>query len=172
MNLITTKLASTMANTSTDALNSSSSGFFDAVLTVIKHYYVSVFDYFINALNTLIYAIMKYVLALIDFIFVMVRQMAGMNEDFTKLSDIDNDLIFKFVFNENVVRVIRGLIGFAIVLIILFAIIAILKNEYNYVATKGSNSKAGIFRDTLRSIFLLLFIPIMFIGGRGGHISN
>lgn len=113
----------------------------------------------------LVYAIAKWLLTIIDFLFIFIRQLIGLNTDYASIEDISqSDMIFRFVFNDTVIRVIRAMLGFAVVLLILFCIIAILKSEFEYAQRGGNNSKKQIMVRTLKSIFLMVLVPIISIG--------
>ena len=108
--------------------------FLDTVLAILLKTFEKLLVQAIETIMRLIYAIVKWLLTAIDFLFVFIRQMIGLNTDFTDVESLTkSDLIFKFVFNENVINVIKGMIGFGILLIILFSIFAIVKTEYEFI---------------------------------------
>ena len=140
-------------------------GFFETAWVIFK---TAIGDTLMVAYETLVrlfYAIGHWVLTLIDFIFVFVRQLVGMNTNFDSLEEItQGDIIFQFLFNENVIKIIRNILIFSIVLLIIFCIFAIVKSEYQFVTNQGGNSKKGILVSALRSLFLMAFVPLVVIG--------
>lgn len=140
-------------------------GFFETAWVIFK---TAIGDTLMVAYETLVrlfYAIGHWVLTLIDFIFVFVRQLVGMNTNFDSLEEItQGDIIFQFLFNENVIKIIRNILIFSIVLLIIFCIFAIVKSEYQFVTNQGGNSKKGILVSALRSLFLMAFVPLVIIG--------
>lgn len=144
----------------------SPNNFFQTILTIVVHTIKDLFEYAIETIIKLVYAIVKWILTAIDFLFIMIRQMIGMNGDFSDTDSLtESDMIFKFVFNDEVIRVIKGMIGYAILLLILFSIFAIIKNEYDFAVNGGSNSKKQVLTSALKSLFLMILVPMLFIGG-------
>ena len=103
-----------------------SNSFFETVGQMFKSFLVeyiyTLFDYLVK----FFIVIAKWILVAIDFGFVFIREFIGMNADYDNLTEMtEADMIFEFVFNETVINVIKGMIGLAIVLIIVFGIFAI-----------------------------------------------
>lgn len=121
-----------------------------------------------NWIMTFIYTIVKFALNIVDFIQFFVQRLVGV--DFwtntnSTLADLgESDIIFRFMFSEEVLRVFRLIIIIAIVLLIVFSIIAIVKSEYSN-ATTGKGDKKGILTSSLKAIFLVVLIPVMLIFG-------
>lgn len=150
---------------SSNALNQSA---FETIFLLIGNTIKDVGIYVIESVYKIIYAIVRWILVSIDFIFIFIRQMVGMNTDFSNLDSLaESDMIFQFVFNENVLRIMKAMIGFAIILLVLFCIFAIVKSEYDFIANGGKdgNSKKSIIVNTLKSLFLMAFVPLVAIGG-------
>ena len=112
----------------------------------------------------IIYLIVKFMLLLVDFIFIFIRQFIGINAENSSLSSENADVVFKFVFSEPVKDAVSGIFILAIVIIILFAIFAIIKNEYLAATTGSPNSKKQVLVGTLKSLFMIILVPILFIG--------
>ncbi len=121
-----------------------------------------------NWIMTFIYTIVKFALNIVDFIQFFVQRLVGV--DFwtntnSTLADLgESDIIFRFMFSEEVLRVFRLIIIIAIVLLIVFSIIAIVKSEYSN-ATTGKGDKKGILTSSLKAIFLVVLIPVMLVFG-------
>lgn len=113
----------------------------------------------------IIYLIVRFMLMLIDFIFIFIRQFVGINADFSNLNSINNsDVVFKFVMSDAVVSTVKGIFALSLVVIIVFSIFAIVKNEYLAATTGAPNSKKQVLVGTLKSLFMMILVPIMFIG--------
>lgn len=144
---------------------------FETIITVIVGFFKDRIMPIINIVATLINTICKWALTLVDFCFVLIRQMGGLNVDYAKPEDIlDDDIIFKFLFDSNVKGILKGLVTLAVVVIIVFGIIAIIKNEFTAVANsvdsvEVKNDKSKIWTSIFQSLFLLIFVPVVFIGG-------
>jgi len=112
-----------------------------------------------------LYLISQFVMVAIDFVFVFIRQITGINTDFSNIDNIEeSDILFTFLLSEPVVDVLKSVIIIAIVLIILLSIISIIKSEYLAATTGSNNNKAQILASSLRSLFLVLLVPILVIG--------
>ena len=116
--------------------------FWETLGVILLRTFADIFITIWEMLVKLVYAIAKWLLTIIDFLFIFIRQLIGLNTDYASIEDISqSDMIFRFVFNDTVIRVIRAMLGFAVVLLILFCIIAILKSEFEYAQRGGNNSK-------------------------------
>lgn len=163
-------IASKMMGISCSALNGPTvtepHSFWETLGYILLHTLTGFIEIVGEMIIKFIYSLSKWVLTIIDFIFIFIRQVIGLNTDFTSLEEISkSDMIFQFLFNENVLRVIRGMIGLAIILIILFSIISILKSELDFATNGGANSKKQILVSALKSFFLILIVPVIAVGG-------
>lgn len=144
---------------------SGDNGFFETLFQIIISSFGDLFTYFLDLIVRLFYAIGHWVLVIIDFIFVFVRQFIGMNTDFTTVEGLtEGDIVFQFIFSESVLKIIRNLLIFGIVLLIIFSIFAIIKSEYEFMTQNSDNSKKKIFANALKSLFLMIFVPVVAIG--------
>lgn len=139
--------------------------FWGTLWVIIRTSIGDVIVYGYETLVRVFYAIGHWMLTIIDFIFVFVRQLIGMNTDFTSIEEVtQGDIIFQFIFNENVVKIIRNLLIFSIVLLILFSIFAILKSEFDYATGREAQGTKNIIANALRSLFLMALVPLVAIG--------
>lgn len=147
-----------------DVVNGTNS-FWGTLWVIIRTSIGDVIVYGYETLVRVFYAIGHWMLTIIDFIFVFVRQLIGMNTDFTSIEEVtQGDIIFQFIFNENVVKIIRNLLIFSIVLLILFSIFAILKSEFDYATGREARGTKNIIVNALRSLFLMALVPLVAIG--------
>lgn len=133
----------------------------------IKLFFVSLWDkistWFVNIFFTLIYAIGKFVLNIVDFLAIAVKELAGQNA-VTDLANIKKasqaDMVFRFVFDSTVWTIFKAFIGLAVVLLIIFTIVALIKNEYDaFLGGAEDNSKGQIIKRMLTSTFMILIVP-------------
>ena len=123
-----------------------------------------------NALMWVIVSMMRFILNFIDFMQYFVKHLIGLDywDGEVSLETIgDSDVIFKFLYNENVQKVFRYMIGVFVVLLIVFSIIAIVKNEYA-VATeteKASNEPIIVFRRAGKAILMVVLVPVLLLFG-------
>ena len=158
--------ADNLLGAGSNSINSPNS-FFETLWTLIKSTLSDLLTVAWETVVKIVYTVLKWMLTIIDFLFIFIREMIGMNDDLSNLDDIsESDLIFKFIFSEEVKQVIRGMVGLAIMLLIIFCIFAIVKSEYDYVAHgKASNSKKGILVNALKSLLMMVLVPLIAIGG-------
>ena len=118
----------------------------------------------------IIHTVCTWVLSVIDFLFVVVRQLCGINTDFSSLENVEkNDIVLQFITSKGIATIMRNIVAIAVVLILLFGIIAIIKSEYSAVQDLKStgeikNDKSGIIKSILQSFALIILVPIVLIG--------
>lgn len=120
-----------------------------------------------------IYWVAKFILNIVDFLQYFCQKLVGLDvwsKDDLTLSDLnDSDLIFRFLRDDAVIKVFKYMLGIFFVLLIVFTIIAIIKNEYAYVTagdmTKASNNKMDVIKHTFKALMLVFLIPVLIIFG-------
>ena len=135
-------------------------------------FFTNLFPWVWEIFARFIVAIIKFVLNIVDFFQYFVQQLVGINDWRAGTVNINNigesDLIFKFIFHKNIQRAFRFMIGIFFVLLIVFTIIAIVKNEYAYASSsdgKASNDKTKIFKNAAKAVFLVFIIPLFIVMG-------
>ena len=125
-----------------------------------------------------LYLISRFAMNLIDFFQVIVNKLSGISS-VGKSYDINDDFqgnpIFRFLLNDRVLRVFNIMIGVAIVLLIVFVIIAIVKSDLDAATNDGEGAKGPIIRRALKSVFLFLAMPIflfVFILGTNAILNS
>ena len=116
----------------------------------------------------IIYGLVKWLLAIVDFLQYFIQKLIGLDYwlkpgSKTIEGATDNDLLFKFLYNDTVQNVFRAMVGVFIILTIVFVIFAIVKTEWKYATGdgKGGNSKMQIFRSSFKSFILVLVFPLV-----------
>ena len=125
----------------------------------------------VGTLGELIYFVIKWMLYLVDIIFFYMQELCGLNIDTTSLETLisrDSDMVFKFLLSDtiDIARIVRQLIGMAIVLIIVFTVIAIIRNQYN--AIKSGQADGGpmpVLRTAFKALLVMVVTPMITIVG-------
>ncbi len=120
---------------------------------------------------TWFYWICKWLLAFVDFLQYFIQKLIGLdywlnNNAYTLSGATKNDILFSFLFDDTVQRVFRAMIAIFAVLLILFTIVAIIRQEWQYITGEKfgdgrSNSKASIIKNSLKAIALVLVFPLI-----------
>lgn len=117
--------------------------------------------------SKLIYLICSFILNFIEIIQIAVSRVLGISvklEDYVVI-DSTNPVV-KILTNETVLNVFKACCGIAIVLIILFTIVSIVKSEYAFAVEKSeTNGKGRILGRTLRSLFTMGMFPLLLLLG-------
>ena len=124
----------------------------------------------IGIFGEIIYAVTKWGMYVVDVIFFYIRQLCGLEMDMSSLNaafSAESDVVFNLLLTNSaqVLDIVKALIGIAIVLIIVFSIIAIVKNQFNSLKNDAPADIIGVFRTALKSFFLILIIPFVAILG-------
>lgn len=111
------------------------------------------------------YSVVKWLMYATDVIFFYVKQLCGLEMDLTSASTAlskDSDMVFNFILSNtgNIFNIIRSLIGVAIVMIIVFSIIAIVKNSLNSIKSDKPLGLGDVGRTAAKSILMLVVVPI------------
>lgn len=144
---------------------------FETIVTAITNFMQDKLIPIFNLLTSLVLIVCKWALTFVDYCFILIRQIGGLNVDYTKPENmVQDDIIFQFITNENIKEILKGLLIFAVVVILIMGIIAIIKSEFSAIAdsvdsTEVKNDKSKIWKNIFQSLFLLIFVPIVFMGG-------
>lgn len=123
-----------------------------------------------TGISTFFYGIIRWVLNIVDFLQFFVKHLIGL--DYWESGDVsvetlgESDIIFKFLYDDTVQRVFKYMLGIFVVLLILFSIIAIIKNEYA-VATEAKDpaTTMTIIKRACKAIFLVVLVPVLLVMG-------
>ncbi len=125
----------------------------------------------LNGFSKLLYMIVRWILNIVDFLQFFVKHLLGVDyweKGNVKLDTLgDSDIIFKFLYNETVQRVFKYMLGLFVVLLVLFAIIAIVKSQYAVAsdADKANNDPMSVLKRCMKAIFLVVIVPVMLVMG-------
>lgn len=133
------------------------------------------FQQAIESVVSLFYWVVKWVLALVDFLQYFVQKLIGLdywlnNNVYSFEGAVESDLLFSFLYNDTVQNVFRALCGVFIVLLIVFTIAAIIKSEWTYITGESfgdgkGNSKSKIMVNSMKAIAWVLVFPLILIVG-------
>lgn len=131
----------------------------ESIAATIREFFVMIF-----------YAIAKWILCVVDIIFSYVRSLCGLNMDFTSLSGIfsaQSDIIFNLFITaeKRATAIFRNLMALAIILIIVFTIIALIKSQLAAMRAGKPKSVMETIKKTIRAFVLLLVTPFLAIAG-------
>lgn len=123
-----------------------------------------------NFLLKIIYFIAKFLLFIVDFMFSYIRRLCGLNMDTSSLDSIfssDSDVIFNFLYSSQKVSIpiFRSLLILAVVMIIVFTIIAIVKSQFESVKQGKPAVISDTIKKTLKAFVLLLITPLIAFAG-------
>ena len=132
---------------------------------------VNVMTFVVDAIASMIfkvlYAIVSFILMILDFIQIMVYRLMGVGEvmggDYV-VFDQNNPLI-KFMTNDVVLDAFAAVLVVAVIFIIVFTIFSIIISEYKAATGDGENTKSRILGRSLRSFLMLTLFPAVLIGG-------
>lgn len=117
----------------------------------------------------IVYFVAKWMMYFTDIIFLYIQQLAGLNTDTSSLGAMfsqDSDMVFNMLIanSTSVTKIIRNLIVMAIVLVLVFSIIAIVKTQWGSIKN-GAASVAPIMKNMLKTFLLLFLTPVLAIMG-------
>lgn len=124
----------------------------------------------LNFLVHIFYFGCKWMLYLIDILYSFIRQLSGLEMSFDSLESMvskESDFVFNLLFSATdlITPIIRNLIGITVALIIFFAILAVIKTQFNSLRSKTPADIKGVFRDVIKAFLLLFITPMIAIGG-------
>ena len=139
---------------------------------ILGDFFVALLPWLANLGSKLVYVICRFILNIVDFMQYFCKKLVGLDYWGTDRVNIntlgESDIIFRFLYNDGVQKVFKYMLGIFVVLLIVFTIIAIVKNEYSYMTSddeKASNDKMGVFKRSMRAIALVILLPIMIVMG-------
>ena len=152
-----------------DAITGKDSAESSGVAVAIWKFLSLILNFLWNNIMTVVHFIAKFALNLCDLIQFFIQKLIGLdfwNSRTTKLSDIgESDVLFRFLMSDQVLKAFRLVVIVGIVLIIVFSIVAIIRSEYATATSGELKSKKQVLVSALKSIFLIVLIPLMLIFG-------
>lgn len=147
--------------------------FFSRVFASIIEYVSSVLGQLANALYLIlckfVYFIVKIVLNIMDFVMVIISELSGQAQGYDMNavnSNLENsDILFRFLLNSYTITILKRVFVYALFILILITIFAIVMNEWRNATQNQTNTyKKTLFR-TLNSIFMMFLLPFIVIVG-------
>lgn len=167
LNILMTKISSLMMNSNSSVFLGADTdpGSATSIMSIL-----SFANGLISFLGEVLYSITKWVLYFVDILFFYIQQLAGLNMDTTSLNKMiskDADMVFNFLLSNSdmIVQIVKNLIVFSVILLIVFTIFTIIKNQFDSLKTDKSKSVADVMKTTIKSILLMLITPMIAIFG-------
>ena len=125
----------------------------------VKEFFVKIF-----------YSIAKWILCFVDIIFSYIKNLCGLNMDYTSISGIfapESDMVFNLLITaeERATAILRNLIVITIIAIVIFTIIALVKSQFEAMRKSKPTSVMETIKKTIRAFVLLLITPFLAICG-------
>lgn len=147
------------------------SGAWASFFSGIGSFFVWLGSAIIKGIASIAYLVCKLVMGLIDFMQFLVQKLAGIEvymnmEKFDPESLKQSDIVFRFLFSDAVTKVLKSIMVVFIVLLIVFTIFAIIKNEYK-AATTGDDKldhRKSLYT-AFKAIITVVLVPIMLVMG-------
>lgn len=117
----------------------------------------------------IMYFACKWIMYIVDVIYFYILQLAGVNTDVSIFDSSNTDMTLQFLVDnkEIVTKILKNLIVLAIIIILITAIVAIIKQQYASMKdenAKGNGTKTALSK-ILKSVMLLILTPLVAIFG-------
>lgn len=123
----------------------------------------------LKLLGQLIYFACKWIMYVVDVIYYYVLELAGVSADTSIFDSASSDMTFKMLIEnkESVTTFIKNFIGIAIVIILVTAIIAIIKQQSTAFKDKKArkNPAGDVIKSVLKSLLLIVLTPLIALLG-------
>lgn len=116
----------------------------------------------------ILYFSCKWIMYIVDVIYFYVLQLAGVSADTSIFDSSSSDMTLKLLIDnkELVTTIIKNFIGIAIVLILVTAIIAIIKQQASALKSPGKGGNSGdVLRSVFKSLLLIILTPLIALLG-------
>lgn len=118
-------------------------------------------DWLTNWIFELLYSLQKTICYVIDFVREIFYKLAGIET--VNIDGKQTDLLSHFILSDTVKNIFFAIFLIAIVLLVVFVLIAIIRSEYAYGENK--KSKGQILGKTFQSFAIFLMVPFILIAG-------
>lgn len=123
----------------------------------------------LRLIGQLLYFVSKWMLYMVDVIYFYVMQLAGISVDTSVIDSAKTDMTFSLLLDnkDKVTQVIRNFIVIALILVIVTAVIAIIKQQATSLKDKkAKNNPTGeVMRGVAKAVVLLFLTPLIAILG-------
>ena len=138
--------------------------------SIIGNWFVSAGAILRDAIFNLLYILCRFALNVVDFMQLLVQKLAGVDAwlHLEKL-DLENlqetDVVFRFLLSDTVQTVFRSMIAIFLVLLIVFSIVAILKNEYSNATGGKPVEHRQTWASAFKAVITVILVPVVLIAG-------
>lgn len=129
-------------------------------------------SWLLQGLATIGYLLCRFALNLIDFMQFLVQKLAGldvwMNLEKLDLNTLEEtDVVFRFLLSDTVIEVFRTMFVIFLVLLIVFTIVGIIKNEYANATNGGDklNDHKKVWFTAGKAFITVILVPFVLIAG-------
>ena len=101
-----------------------------------------------------------------DFMNIVIKELSGQATSYSVAGNSslkESDILFQFMFNELTVKILKNVFYFSLLLLIIFTIIAIVKQEWDNRVNGKLSSIKKVFRKMILSIFTMIITPFILI---------
>ena len=133
-------------------------------------FFVNIGAWLLNGIAHIAYYLCRFALHVIDFMQMLVQKLAGV-EAWVHLDKLDlnnlqeTDVVFRFLLSDRVMQVFRTMVAIFFVLLLLFSIIAIIKNEYGAAADGKEVDHKKTWYTAFKAVISVALVPVLLIGG-------
>lgn len=142
--------------------------FINTIIDAVVQFFKNIAEVILRILAQIAYFIAKIALNIMDFMNIVIKELSGQATSYSISGNsnlAESDILFQFLFNEITLKIFRAVFIFSILLLIIFTIIAIVKQEWDNRVNGKLSSIKKVFRKLLISLFTMLIVPFILIVG-------
>ena len=172
---IVSLLGANGAGASNSSNSSTTSGsWFTEILAWLGNAIVKVATVVWGWLISIFYFVIRFCLNIIDVLQMFIQKLVGIDiynqkGGLSAVKDIkDTDIIIRFITNDTVLKTFRTILILGLILLIIFSILAIVKQNYTAAITDGADgvkSPRNVLKNIGKACFLCLLVPFLLIFG-------
>lgn len=172
---IVSLLGANGAGASNSSNSSTTSGsWFTEILAWLGNAIVKVATVVWGWLISIFYFVIRFCLNIIDVLQMFIQKLVGIDiynqkGGLSAVKDIkDTDIIIRFITNDTVLKTFRTILILGLILLIIFSILAIVKQNYTAAITDGADgvkSPRNVLKNIGKACFLCLLVPFLLVFG-------
>lgn len=142
--------------------------FFKSILDTIVDFLLEMGEFLLRLVARLAYFVIKIVLNIMDFMSIIIKELSGQASSYSLKGNsnfFESDILFQFLFNEVTIKILKAVFAFSILLLIIFTIMTIVKQEWQAHIDGKVASIKKVFRKVIISIFTMIITPFILIVG-------
>lgn len=122
----------------------------------------------LRLLAQIAYFIAKIALNIMDFMNIIIKELSGQAVNYASEGNsnlLESDILFRFLFNDLTIKILKSVFIFSLLLLIIFTIVAIFKQEWENRAKDKVGNFKKVLRKTVLAIFTMIITPFIVIIG-------